>query len=57
MFLVMAIKKNMKNDLGVKVLLPEYNLARILVDKSEVSEALEPYGLVPKSFTLTIKFI
>jgi len=35
-----------------KILLPEYKLASLLVDKSVVTEFLEPHGLVPKSFTL-----
>jgi hypothetical protein len=37
----------------LKVLLPAYNLASVLVDKSKLSEILEPYGIVPKSFTIT----
>lgn len=36
-----------------RVLLPDYNLASILVDKAQLTEVLEPYGIVPKSFTIT----
>lgn len=37
----------------LKVLLPEHKLASILVDKAQLTEILEPYGIVPKSFVLT----
>lgn len=37
----------------LKVLLPEFKLASILVDKAQLNEILEPYGIVPKSFVLT----
>ncbi len=40
-----------------KVLLPDYNLASILVDKSKVAEILESHGLCPKSFVLEQKDI
>lgn len=36
----------------LKVLLPGYKIASLLVDKAILSEVLEPYGLVPRSFTL-----
>jgi carbamoyl-phosphate synthase large subunit len=35
-----------------KVLLPHRDLAKVLVDKASLSEVLEPYGIVPKSFTI-----
>jgi predicted ATP-grasp superfamily ATP-dependent carboligase len=38
-----------------KVLLPQHSLASVLVDKAKLSEALEPFDLVPKSFTLETK--
>jgi carbamoyl-phosphate synthase large subunit len=45
-------KRKMYNALPCKVLLPDYNLAIQLVDKALMTETLEPFGLVPKSFTV-----
>jgi carbamoyl-phosphate synthase large subunit len=46
-------RRSLEQTFPFKVLLPEYALASRLVDKAILSEALEPYGLVPKSFTIT----
>jgi len=46
-------KRSQSYKFPCKVLLPDYNLANILVDKAQLTEALEPYGIVPKSFTIT----
>jgi carbamoyl-phosphate synthase large subunit len=35
-----------------RILLPDYQLASMLIDKAKLTDVLEPYGLVPKSFTL-----
>jgi len=48
-------KRAMSYQFPLKVLLPHYELASRLVDKAILSEALEPYGLVPRSFTLDIE--
>ena len=45
-------RRALEYQFPVKVLLPHYELASRLVDKAILSEALEPYGLVPRSFTL-----
>ena len=45
-------KRAISYQFPLKVLLPHYELASRLVDKAILSEALEPYGLVPRSFTL-----
>lgn len=45
-------QRSMNHKFPFKVLLPDYNLASLLVDKSRLSEELEPYGLAPKSFTI-----
>lgn len=45
-------KRSASYNFPMKVLLPDYNLASLLVDKAKLTEALEPYGLVPKSFTI-----
>jgi carbamoyl-phosphate synthase large subunit len=46
-------KRSVNYKFPFKVLLPDYNLASILVDKAQLANILEPYGFVPKSFTLT----
>lgn len=46
-------KRNENYTFPCKVLLPDYRLASVLVDKALLSEALEPYGIVPKSFTIS----
>jgi hypothetical protein len=45
-------KRSLDHKFACKVLLPEYKLASLLVDKAILSEALEPFGLVPRSFTV-----
>lgn len=45
-------KKSADGRVPCKVILPEYRLARHLVDKSFLADALEPCGLAPKSFTI-----
>ncbi len=46
-------RRSLSYEFPFKVLLPDYNLASLLVDKAILSEALEPYGMVPRSFTIT----
>jgi hypothetical protein len=46
-------KRSLSQEFPLKVLLPDYKLASLLVDKAILTETLEPYGLVPKSFTIT----
>jgi hypothetical protein len=46
-------KRSLSYNFPLKVLLPAYELASVLVDKSQLSDALEPYGIVPKSFIVT----
>ena len=46
-------KRSLLVKFPFKVLLPDYKLASLLVDKAILSEALEPYGIVPSSFTIT----
>jgi hypothetical protein len=48
-------KRAANHKFTFKVLLPDYKLASILVDKAKLTETLEPYGIVPKSFTITKK--
>jgi predicted ATP-grasp superfamily ATP-dependent carboligase len=45
-------RRSISHKFPLKVLLPHYELASRLVDKAILSEALEPHGLVPRSFTL-----
>ncbi len=40
-----------------RVLLPDYKLTSVLVDKSKVTEILEPHDFVPKSFILDNELI
>jgi carbamoyl-phosphate synthase large subunit len=44
--------RSLSNEIPCKVLLPDYTLATQLVDKAKMTEVLEPFGLVPNSFTL-----
>ena len=46
-------KRSTEYKFPCKVLLPDYSLASRLVDKAILSECLEPYGLAPRSFTIT----
>jgi hypothetical protein len=46
-------KRAIYSQLPCKVILPDYNLAIHLVDKSLLTDMLEPYGLAPKSFVVT----
>jgi carbamoyl-phosphate synthase large subunit len=46
-------KRSLNHKFQLKVLLPDYRLASLLVDKALLNETLEPYGIVPKSFTIT----
>jgi carbamoyl-phosphate synthase large subunit len=46
-------KRSLTYKFPLKVLLPYYHLASLLVDKAILSESLEPYGIAPRSFTLT----
>lgn len=46
-------KRSVRHEFPLKVLLPDYKIATLLVDKAQLADILEPYGLVPKSFTLT----
>lgn len=45
-------KRSLNYKFPLKVLLPDYNLASRLVDKAYLAETLEPYCIVPKSFTI-----
>lgn len=45
-------KRSLTYQFPLKVLLPEHRLASRLVDKAYLASILEPYGLVPKSFTI-----
>lgn len=45
-------KRSLSHKFPFKVLLPDYKLATLLVDKAKLTEVLEPYGIVPKSFTI-----
>lgn len=50
---LLAWAKRAKNGtLPCKALIPDYSLAKSLVDKASMTEILEPHGLVPKSFTV-----
>ncbi len=46
-------RRSVDYEYPFKVLLPDYNLASTLIDKSQVANILEPYGLVPSSFNIT----
>ncbi len=45
-------QKSKEGPAPCKAILPDYQLARRLVDKSFLAQALAPYGLAPKSFTI-----
>jgi carbamoyl-phosphate synthase large subunit len=45
-------KRAEKGKLPCKALIPDFNLAKSLVDKATMTDILEPYDLVPKSFTI-----
>ncbi|MCU4173876.1 hypothetical protein [Carboxylicivirga sp. N1Y90] len=45
-------KRAQSYDFPCKVLLPDYNLASVIVDKAQLTDALMPLGIVPKSFTI-----
>jgi hypothetical protein len=44
-------KKNEVGDLPCKVLLPSSQIAKLLVDKSKMTEILDPLGIVPTSIS------
>ena len=46
-------RKSQEGLLPCKGILPDYQLARRLVDKSFLADALAPCGLAPKSFTIS----
>jgi carbamoyl-phosphate synthase large subunit len=45
-------KRSENGELPCKTLVPNYDLAKILVDKATMTELLYSYGLVPKSFVV-----
>lgn len=45
-------RRAMSYRFPLNVLLPDHRLASVLVDKSCLADALEPYGMVPKSFVI-----
>lgn len=45
-------KRSQSYNFPCKVLLPDYKLASVVVDKAKLTEALAPLGIVPKSFTI-----
>ena len=45
-------KKQKEGNLPCKSLIPDYDVAIKLVDKATMTEILEPYNLVPRSFVI-----